>query len=109
MAITDKHSLGGEQWTTTGGGQTVTVPSGAGNTPVKSLAGRLCRVLVTATGTGTGNVLVYDNASAASGTVIGVIPANATVGSIYEFQMPCANGIVVANVANGPSMTVSYY
>lgn len=72
---------------------------------VKSSPGRLCRVVVTATGTGA--VSIYDNASAASGTVIGVIPASAAVG-VYDFQMPARNGITIGGAASNPAMTVGY-
>lgn len=92
-----------------GGGQTGTVPTGAGNTEIKTSAGRLCKVVVTAAGTGTGNVLIYDNASTNSGTVLAAIPATIAAGQIYPLDMPAANGITAANVANGPALTVSYY
>jgi hypothetical protein len=92
-----------------GGATTASVPTGAANTIVKNAPGRLCRVLVTTAGTGSGSVLIYDNASTNSGTVIGVIPATIVIGTFYTFDMPAANGITVANVANGPVLTVSYY
>lgn len=87
--------------------QTVNVPAGAGNTVVRKASSTLRRVLVTTAGAGTGNVLIYDNATTASGTVIGVVPATVTVGTYYVFDMPAALGIVVANVASGPVLTVS--
>jgi hypothetical protein len=64
-------------------------------------------VLVTTAGTGTGNVLFYDNATTNSGTVVGVVPATIAIGTYYTFDMPVANGVVVQNVANGPVLTVS--
>lgn len=100
----------GSLWTTTGGSNTQTIPTGAANTVVKNSAGRLVKLLVTTTGTGTGNVTCYDNASSASGTIIGIVPANATVtGNPFVFDNPAANGITCANVASGPVFTVSYY
>ena len=69
---------------------------------------RLCRGVVTTAGSGTGNVLVYDNATTNSGTVIGVVPATVAVGTMYTFEMPVATGITVANVASGPVLTLSY-
>lgn len=92
----------------TGGVSTGTVASAAANTVILARAGKLCRVLVTTAGTGTGSVLIYDNATTNSGTVIGVVPATIAIGTIYEFLMPCANGIVVANVTSGPVLTVSF-
>ena len=92
-----------------GGGTTGTVPTGAANTVLKAAAGRLCRVLVTTAGSGTGSVLIFDSATTNSGTVIGVIPATVAVGTYYTFDLPAANGITVQNVASGPALTVSYY
>jgi hypothetical protein len=90
-----------------GGTATAAVASNAA-TAVKASGGRLAKVLVTTTGTGSGNVPIYDNSSSATGTIIGLVPANAAAGSIYTFDMPAANGIYVGAVASGPAMTVSY-
>ena len=91
-----------------GGNLTGTVAAGAGTTPVSAQPGRLCRVLVTTAGTGSGDVLIYDNASTNSGTVVGIIPATIAIGTYYTFDMPVANGITVVNVTSGPALTVSY-
>ena len=88
--------------------QTVSVPTGVGNTVIKPRSGQLRRVLVTTAGTGAGQVNFYDNATTNSGTVIGSIPATVAVGTFYIFDMPAALGITVANVANGPVLTVSF-
>jgi len=77
-------------------------------TVVKASAGRLCRVLVTVAGTAT-TVSVYDNASAASGTVIGIFPGNSAAGTVYDFEMPAANGVTVGGAATNPAMTISFY
>lgn len=92
-----------------GGSATGTVASAAANTVIKASPGRLCRVLVTTAGSGTGNVLIYDNATTNSGTVIGMVPATIAIGTFYTFDMPAAAGITVQNVASGPVLTVSYY
>jgi hypothetical protein len=91
-----------------GGNVTGTVAAGAGTTVVKGGPGRLVSVLVTTAGTGTGSVAFYDNASAGSGTEIGIVPATIAVGTFYTFNMPAANGITVVNVASGPALTVSF-
>lgn len=94
--------------TSSGGAATVAVAAGTtGATVVKSSPGRLCRVLITVTGTG--SVTVYDNASAASGTVIGITPSAPAVGTTYDFEMPAINGITVAGSSTLPGITVSYY
>lgn len=90
-----------------GGTVAVGVPSNSGVVPVKSSSGRLASVIVT--GTGTTQLNLYDNASQASGTIIGAIPANAAIGSVYAFNSPAANGILANSVANCCSVTICYY
>jgi hypothetical protein len=93
-----------------GGAATVAIPANTTtDTVVKAVAGRLCRVLVTALGTATGNVFIFDNASTATGTVIGMYPGDADIGALFEFEMPAANGITVQGVHNSPGVTISFY
>lgn len=88
---------------------TAAVAAGAGNTVIKPKGGRLRSALVTTTGTGTGDTLIYDSPNTNTGTVIGIVPSNATVtGTIIEFDMPAATGIFVVNQTNGPGMTINY-
>lgn len=77
------------------------------NTIVRGSSGRLARVLVTATGTGQMNI--FDNASSPTGTIIGLVPANAVVGTLLDCQAPAANGITVAGNSNNPGVTIFYY
>ncbi len=77
------------------------------NTIVRGSSGRLARVLVTTSGTNQLNI--FDNASAPTGTIIGLVPANAAVGSIIDCQAPAANGITVAGNSNNPGVTIFYY
>ena len=88
--------------------QTLSIASAAANTVVKPRSGRLRRVLVTTAGTGTGQVLFYDNATTNSGVLIGGLPATVAVGVYYTFDMPAALGIVCQNVSSGPVLTVSF-
>lgn len=91
-----------------GGSATVSIAAGTtANTVVKAAPGRLCRMLIAVSGTAA--VTIYDNASAASGTVIGAAPASAAVGTSYDFEMPASLGITVAGNAALPGITVSYY
>ena len=76
-------------------------------TVVKSSAGYLSGVLVSVAGTTTA-MTFYDNASAASGTVIGYIPSTATAGSYWPFNMPAANGITCSGSSTNPAVTVAY-
>jgi hypothetical protein len=88
---------------------TATVAIAAGTatpTAVKAAAGTLGRVLITTAGAAA--VVIYDHASAASGTILGTIAANAAAGTCVEFAMPAAAGIVVAGHASLPALTVSY-
>ncbi len=94
---------------TTGGTATVAVLTGtAGSAVIKASAGRVCRALVTSAGTSTDNLTIYDNASAASGTILAIIPGGTAVGTVVDINMPAANGIYASNVASGPAVTLSY-
>ncbi len=90
-----------------GGTLTQYVPGNSGVIAVKNSSGRLASVIVIVTGTTQLNF--YDNASQASGTPIGAIPANAAVGSVYAFNSPALQGIVANSVANCCAVTICYY
>jgi len=91
-----------------GGVSTTAIAAAATNTVVKSGAGRLSRVMVTTAGTAT--LTIYDNATggSTSGNILGVIPANAAAGSVYDFQFICSTGIQVPGGASTPAVTVGY-
>jgi hypothetical protein len=90
-----------------GGTTTLGVPSNNGLTVVKAGVGRLASVIVT--NTGSVQLNIYDNVSQASGTIIGAVPAYASVGSVYAFNSPAANGIVANAVAGCCATTICYY
>ncbi|MGH2509870.1 MAG: hypothetical protein ACRDHZ_21025 [Ktedonobacteraceae bacterium] len=79
----------------------------ATNTVVRGSSGRLARVLVTATGTN--QMTIFDNATNPTGTIIGLVPANAAVGTLLDCQAPAANGITVAGNSNNPGVTIFFY
>ena len=82
------------------------VASAAGSAVVvKAQPGRLCNVVVTATGSGT--LTIYDNASAASGTVLFALAASAALGN-YTVSLPADNGITVASPSSSPAVTIGY-
>jgi hypothetical protein len=85
------------------------VASAAANTVLVVGQGRLCSVIVTTAGTGTGNVLFFDSATTNSGTIVGVLPATIAVGTLYLFNFPVQLGLVCQNVASGPILTVSWH
>lgn len=76
------------------------------DTVIKGGPGRLCRVLVTTTGTGA--AVIWDNANGHTGTIIGSIAANAAAGTFVECQEPATNGITVQGNANLPAITVTW-
>ena len=70
----------------------------------------LAKVVITSTGTGSGTFCaLYDNPSAASGTVLFAFPSNAAAGTIYDVQIPATTGITAAQVLNGPGFNVTFH
>ena len=59
---------------------------------VKASPGRLASVLVT-TALSAAAITIYDNPSAASGTVLAVIPASSAIGFRVVVDLPALNGI----------------
>jgi hypothetical protein len=91
----------------TGGSNTAFVPANNGAAVViKNAPGRLMRVIVTAVGTAA--TKFYDNASAASGSVLLTIPASPTLGAVYDVELSAVNGIVCDGVTNGSGCAVGY-
>ena len=94
----------------TGSGQFNTQLTGAqlqAGTVVKGAAGRLSAVLVTVVTNAV--ITIYDNASTASGNIVGYIPSGATAGTLYQFGMPCAAGIYVgASASQSGQITISF-
>lgn len=79
----------------------------ASTTIVKGAPGRVVNALVTVAGTSTATT-IYDNASAGSGTVLALIPANTAVGTQITIDMPAANGITVVQGASSVGFTLGY-
>lgn len=102
---TGKEKIG---LTSNDGLQTTPIAAGhSADTAIAVSGGLLARALVTTVGTN--QMMIYDNASAASGTIIGIIPASSPVNGIpLEFKMPTQNGIFVKGDANNPAVTISY-
>jgi hypothetical protein len=89
------------------GSSNLTIAAGvATDTVVKGSGGTLVKILVVTTGTNA--LLVYDNNSTHSGTIIGAVPANAAVGSVYSFGFPASVGITVQGNAANPGVTVNF-
>ena len=98
----------GVQLTSDGGNQTSAAVTSGKNTitVISSNPSFLCRILVTTANTSA--LTLYDNASAASGTIIGVITASAVAGTVFNCQMPALNGITASASSNNPAVTISY-
>lgn len=86
---------------------TAPVAVNAGTVVVKSSPGRLMKIVVTVAST-TGVLTVYDNASAASGTVLAVVPATTAAGTVYDLNVPASNGITVTAAAACAGVTIAY-
>lgn len=73
---------------------------------IKATPGTLISVIVTAIST-TVDTFIYDNASTASGTIIGVIPKSARIGDPpLVFNAPAKLGIVVGGQTGSASATI---
>ena len=73
------------------GGQFYTTAAAATLASVVAPSGLICKIHVLTSGTAATSF--YDNSSAISGTVAFIIPANPTVGAIYDVQIPVTNGL----------------
>lgn len=85
---------------------TFPVAAAAGTVTAKAGAGRLLKVVVTATGTGI--ITIYDNASTGSGVILFVVPASPPVGTIYSLDLPAINGITAVSAATPSAVTIGY-
>ena len=75
---------------------------------VKAGAGRLLKVVVT-TATAGGAITIYDNASTNSGTILLAVPAAAAAGTVYDVNLPAANGIYAyQSAASAGVITIGY-
>jgi hypothetical protein len=88
-----------------GGTATIAVTASS-SAAVKTSPGRLCKIITTSTATAA--LAVYDNTNAASGTIIGYVPASTAVGTTFSPQMPATKGIYVNGAAGTPAVTISY-
>jgi hypothetical protein len=81
------------------------------NTIVRTGPGRLNAILVTSATASSVDVIVYDNATTNSGTIVGYLPyatVTSAIGALFVYDIPVVNGIVVRQTGVGPGMTVVY-
>jgi hypothetical protein len=90
------------------GNKNLSIASGHNSdTIVSANPGMLGSILVTAQNTN--QMTFYDNASAASGDILGIVPANQAVdGKPFTLHAPAVNGIYVSGNANNPGVRISY-
>ena len=84
------------------------VAAGTGTTPVvvKASAGYLKGFVVTTTASAA--MTFYDNASAASGTVLYTTASTIAAGTIIVLDMPFANGLTVSQASGSAAVTIAY-
>lgn len=84
------------------------VAAGSGTTPVvvKATAGYLKCFVVTTTATAA--MTFYDNASAASGTVLYTTASTIAAGTIIVLDMPFANGLTLSQASGTAAVTIAY-
>lgn len=88
--------------------ETVSLAYSAMPAVVKAGPGRLLKVIVT-TATASGTITIYDNASTNSGTILLLIPIAAAIGTVYDVNLPAANGIYVyTSAASAGVLTIGY-
>lgn len=92
----------GNLLTASGGtSRTVIAAATAGNTTIKASAGRLCKIIVTATGT---NPMVFQDGA----TTVAGLPASPAIGTVLDVQIPCGTSIVALGNAANPGVTVTF-
>ena len=97
-----KFDTQGQQLVSDGGTAYVVIAAAKGtNTVVSATPGRLCAVVVTATGTN--SMQIQDN-----GVTVAAIPASPGVGTRWPFQIECGHDITVVGNAANPGVTVTY-
>ena len=102
---------GNPQDSTSGGGVTaMSLVASGGTVLVSPTPGRLQKIVVTASAAQSWIFYDTSNTSSQTGaTVLAAIPASATVGTVYELQMPARIGIVAVPSGTGNSaLTVSF-
>lgn len=89
-----------------GNGSAAIAAGHAADTAVSLYPGMLSRILVTTAGTN--EMVIYDNNAAASGTIIGIVPASTARGTWIECMAPVNTGIYVAGNANNPGVSIFF-
>jgi hypothetical protein len=76
------------------------------DTAVSLFGGMLASILVTTLGTA--ELVLYDNNAAASGAIVGIVPASTARGTIIRCNAPINTGIMAKGNANAPGVTIFF-
>jgi hypothetical protein len=90
-----------------GGASAVAIPAATTGFLVKAKRGRLCAILVTAD-FATTPLVVTDDLGTGLGTVLAIVPATATAGTVIRPQMMAQFGIYAIGGTGQAACTVSY-
>ena len=103
----DVGSAGGKILATQNGGTSyLAIPAANGTTVVKAAPGRLCKIIVLTLAAGI--ISVFDNASAASGTLLYKFTTNTPIGTVVDLEIPALNGITLDMIASTPQVLVTF-
>ena len=91
---------------TSTGAQRISLAALSSDQVASAQPGQLVRVTVLTSGSAATSI--YDNSAQGSGVLLGVIPANPTVGAVYTFQTEVVNGITVKGAANTSGLLVVF-
>jgi hypothetical protein len=89
--------------------KTATVAAGVGTAAQAIWAGPGGKVLsITVQATGSANLVIYDNASTASGNILYTVLSTALIGTTLPVNSGVVNGITAGRVLNSPAITLTY-
>lgn len=89
----------------TNGGKYAANVAAATATTVLTGPGRICRIVVLTSGTAA--TVIYDNTAVSGTNILHTIPANPTVGFVYDVDMPVNTGISLG-ATNTSGVRISY-
>lgn len=110
-SVTGIDSVTGQQYAPTliqSSNKNFAIAAGTGTTPavVKAGAGYLKTIVVTTTATAA--MTFYDNATAASGTILYATTASVAAGTIIVLDMPFTNGLTASQASGSAAVTLAY-
>jgi len=89
----------------TNGGAYAANAAAATATTILTGPGRICRIVVLTSGTA--ETVIYDNTAVSGTNILHRIPADPTVGTVYDVDMPVNTGITLG-ATNTSGVRISY-